>query len=408
MLKNISVTTFIHSLFAIVVIVLGVTFYYLISSSEHQRRLQQINRYKVISDNFLTNEELNLDSAKIKKIYKTYKLEPIDPKSVKSEIENSGVTIFSGKSIYGDVRVFKTKEHYYIYVERFDYNLMMRDNRPQGYISELLMTIATVLILILLFMYIAVLKKLSPLQRLHKQIEQFASGNLDIKIDYDGDDEIGKIAKSFDKAIRHIKHLISSKNLFMRNIMHELKTPITKGRIIIETIDDDMAKTVLKNAFERMNELISDLAEVERITMYNFAPECTNTTLKEVIERTERVLMADRSKYEIEIKDMPLFTDVKLLALVLKNLMDNGIKYSPDKFVKVKSIGNKIEVRSKGEPLKEKLSYYTEPFSQEEKRSQGFGLGLYIVANVLEKLHYGFRYRYDKEKGENVFEVIIE
>ncbi len=71
----------------------------------------------------------------------------------------------------------------------------------------------------------------------------------------------------------------------MRNIMHELKTPITKGRIIIETIDDDMAKRVLKNAFERMNELISDLAEVERVTMYNFTPECEDTTLSDVMEK---------------------------------------------------------------------------------------------------------------------------
>ncbi len=407
-MKNISVTTFVHIIFGIVVIVLGVTFYYLISSSEHQRKLQQINRYKVISDNFLTNEKLTLDSPHLKKLYKTYRLKPIKIEDVKDEIAKHGITIFSGKSIYGDVRIFKTQEQYYIYVERFDYNLMMQDQRPQGYISELFVTIAIVLVLILLFMYIAVLKKLYPLKKLHSQIEQFADGNLDIKIDYEGNDEIGKIAKSFDKAIRHIKHLISSKNLFMRNIMHELKTPITKGRIIIETIDDDMAKSVLKNAFERMNELISDLAEVERITMYNFAPEMHKTTLSNVMERTKRVLMADPQKFEINIIDREIYTDEKLLGLVLKNLMDNGIKYSPDHFVKVVTVGNRIEVRSKGEPLKEKLSYYIEPFSQEEKRSHGFGLGLYIVSNVVEKLNYSFRYRYDKERGENVFEVILD
>jgi two-component system OmpR family sensor kinase len=407
-MKNISVTTFVHIIFGIVVIVLGVTFYYLISSSEHQRKLQQINRYKVISDNFLTNEKLTLDSPHLKKLYKTYRLKPIKIEDVKDEIAKHGITIFSGKSIYGDVRIFKTQEQYYIYVERFDYNLMMQDQRPQGYISELFVTIAIVLVLILLFMYIAVLKKLYPLKKLHSQIEQFADGNLDIKIDYEGNDEIGKIAKSFDKAIRHIKHLISSKNLFMRNIMHELKTPITKGRIIIETIDDDMAKSVLKNAFEIMNELISDLAEVERITMYNFAPEMHKTTLSNVMERTKRVLMADPQKFEINIIDREIYTDEKLLGLVLKNLMDNGIKYSPDHFVKVVTVGNRIEVRSKGEPLKEKLSYYIEPFSQEEKRSHGFGLGLYIVSNVVEKLNYSFRYRYDKERGENVFEVILD
>jgi len=407
-MKNVSVTTFIHTIFAIALIVLGATFYYLLSAGEEQRNLQQINRYKIISDHFLTQENFTQNSPAYKKLLKNYHLEPVPLKKVKKEIEASGKTIFSGRSIYGNVRVFRTKNNYYLLVERYDYDLMLHDLRPKGYAYELILTIASILGVLLLFMYIMVLRKLTPLKKLHRQIEQFAAGDLDVKIEEQGGDEIGKIAESFDKAIRHIKQLMSSKNLFMRNIMHELKTPITKGRIIVETIDDPMAKQVLTNAFERMNELISDLAEVERITMYNFAPEKRDTTLQEVIDRTERVLMTDPSKYELEVHDRPLHTDVKLLALVLKNLLDNGIKYSPDHHVRLVTVGNRIEVRSVGEPLKEDLSFYTEPFSQEEKRSHGFGLGLYIVANILEKLGYGFRYRYDKEKGENVFEVIMD
>ncbi len=407
-MKNVSVTTFIHTIFIIAIVVLGATFFYLLSSGKEQRKLQQINRYKMISDTFLTREKLDKNGAALKKLYKKYGLEPIDPDRVKKEIETQGRTIFSGRSVYGDVRVFRTDKHTYIYVDRYDYTLMLLDKHPQDYIYELLLTIAMILGVLLLFMYVMVLRKLYPLKKLHRQIEQFAAGDLDVKIEETGDDEIGKIARSFDKAIRHIKQLMSSKNLFMRNIMHELKTPITKGRIIVETIDDPMAKKVLTNAFERMNELISDLAEVERITMYNFAPQKEDTTLGKVLERTERVLMADPEKYTLHYTDRPLHTDVKLLALVLKNLMDNGIKYSPDHHVSLMTVGNRIEVRSVGAPLKEDLSYYIEPFSQEEKRSHGFGLGLYIVANILEKLGYGFRYRYDKEKGENVFEVVMD
>ncbi len=407
-MKNVSVTTFIHTIFIIAIVVLGATFFYLLSSGKEQRKLQQINRYKMISDTFLTREKLDKNGTALKKLYKKYGLEPIDPGRVKKEIETQGRTIFSGRSVYGDVRVFRTDKHTYIYVDRYDYTLMLLDKHPQDYIYELLLTIAMILGVLLLFMYVMVLRKLYPLKKLHRQIEQFAAGDLDVKIEETGDDEIGKIARSFDKAIRHIKQLMSSKNLFMRNIMHELKTPITKGRIIVETIDDPMAKQVLTNAFERMNELISDLAEVERITMYNFAPQKKDTTLGKVLERTERVLMTDPEKYTLHYTDRPLHTDVKLLALVLKNLMDNGIKYSPDHHVSLMTVGNRIEVRSVGEPLKEDLSYYIEPFSQEEKRSHGFGLGLYIVANILEKLGYGFRYRYDREKGENVFEVVMD
>jgi two-component system OmpR family sensor kinase len=393
----------------LVIVVLGISFYYLLSSGEDQRKFQEVNRYKIISDTFLTREFQDKKSPEVKKLYKNFSLSPIAEDSVRQEIEDSGETIFSGRSIYGKVRVFKTPEHYYIYIQRYDYDLMLKDNRSGDYTYRFLLTIGGVLLLLLLFMYLMVLRKLYPLKKLHKQIDRFAGGDLNVEIDTSelGDDEIGKIARSFDKAIRHIRQLISSKNLFMRNIMHELKTPITKGRIVVETIDDDMARKVLVNAFDRMNELISDLAEIERITMYTFEPDKKDTTLSTVIARTEEVLMAERERYEVNIVDTPLHTDEQLLALVLKNLLDNGIKYSPNRFVRISSVGRKLEVRSEGEPLKEKLSYYTEPFSQEEKRNHGFGLGLYIVANVLEKLGYGFGYRYDSKNGENVFEVVI-
>ena len=406
-MKNISVTTFVHSLFIAVIMVLGVAFYYLLSSGNDQRKFQEVNRYKIISDTFLTNENMGKNSPTLKKLYKNFSLEPIDAKSVKDEIEKSGTTIFSGRSVYGMVKVFKTKKNYYIYIQRFDYDLMLHDRHPEGYTYRFLMSFGFIMLAIMLLMYMMVLKKLYPLKKLHNQIEQFAGGDLNLKIEGYGDDEIGRIAHSFDKAIRHIKQLISSKNLFMRNIMHELKTPITKGRIIAETIDDPIAKQVLVNAFERMNELISDLAEVERITMYNFEPEMGDTTLSAVVDNAIRMLMTDPEKIDIDIVDRPLYTDEKLLALVLKNLMDNGIKYSPDNHVTLRARSNRVGVHSLGEPLKEDISYYIEPFSQEEKRNSGFGLGLYIVANITDKLGYEFKYRYDEDKKENIFEIII-
>ncbi len=409
-MKHVSVTTFIHILFLLVFSVFLVAFYFFHTATEESRQPQDVARYKPISDSFLFRENLDMTPFVLKRFYDDYKIEPINTKDALEEIEKSGETIFEGQTIYGRFRVFKTPKRNYIYVQRLGYTQMFVDNQSNynERIYKLVLSIGGAMFLLFLLIYIMILKKLYPLKRLHKQIEQFAEGNLDIKIDNQGGDEIGKIAQSFDKAIGHIRQLISSKNLFMRNIMHELKTPITKGRIVSETIDDPMAKKILIRAFERMNELISDLADVERITMYNFEPTKEHIMLQDAIDRTERVLMADHERYSIKITDRPLYTDKKLLALTLKNLMDNGIKYGSDKHVKVMSVGNRIEVRSKGEPLKEEFSFYTEPFSQDEKRSHGFGLGLYIVNNILEKLGYAFKYSYDRGAGENVFSIIMD
>jgi len=61
---------------------------------------------------------------------------------------------------------------------------------------------------------------------------------------------------------------------------------------------------------------------------------------------------------------------------------------------------------SVGEKLPHSLSYYTEPFSQGEKRSSGFGLGLYIVHNILDRLGYKLVYRYSY--GKNIFDIVAK
>ena len=118
------------------------------------------------------------------------------------------------------------------------------------------------------------------------------------------------------------------------------------------------------------------------------------------------LLINESDHMSVEVEDGALVTDVNLLALALKNLMDNGIKYSRDKQVFLRSVGNGLEVVSRGDALQHPLSYYLEPFSQEEKRSSGFGLGLYIVNAILQKLGYLLDYRY--EEGNNIFSIITE
>lgn len=114
--------------------------------------------------------------------------------------------------------------------------------------------------------------------------------------------------------------------------------------------------------------------------------------------------MAQSSCIKTEIEDMAMTTDKKLMTLVIKNLIDNGMKYGKDKCVMLSTNNSIIQVVSKGEALPHPLTYYTEPFSQGEKRSSGFGLGLYIVENILEKLGYTLGYKH--EDGKNIFMLL--
>jgi two-component system OmpR family sensor kinase len=404
-MKNLSVSTFIHILFTLAIAILMATFIFFVSWDKDRRKIEEVQHYKLIADAFLSNVQLNPTKEQLEKLYDDFSVKPISAEQAKKDISKNGKTIFGGKSIFGQVRVFEVEDNHYIYIQRLGYNLMLQDDRKGNFNIGIASVIGVVLIALLLLLYLAILKKLHPLKKLHKEIQQFAKGNMDIKITYLYNDEIGRIAKTFDDAIIHIKQLIASKNLFMRNIMHELKTPITKGRIAVESINDEATQGILIRAFERMNELINELAQIERVTARNFEPIIESTTLKEVVANSQHLLMADRGRVSIEISDIVLKTDIKLLSLAIKNLLDNGIKYGSDHHVLLRTVNeNKIEIISKGKELQHPLDFYIEPFSQEEKRSSGFGLGLYIVQNIIKKLGCDLGYRY--ENGENIFEII--
>lgn len=406
-MKNLSVTTFIHTLFSVAIIILIATFLLFLSWDRDRQKIEEYKRYQLISLTFLSKLQLNSGEEEIVNLYKDLNVRSVPEEKVaviKEKIETQGKTIFSGGSSLGRVRVFQIEEKHYIYVQRMEHNLMLEDNRPENYYFEIAVTLGIFLIALLLLLYLAVLRKLYPLKTLHRQIQRFAQGDMQTRITYLYDDEIGKIAKSFDDAILHINELSTSKNLFMRNLMHELKTPITKGRIVVEMMEDESTKKILIRAFERMNELISELAQLERVTMQSFEPNFEYVMIDEVIQKSQELLMAVKGSVTIDVENRALTTDVKLFSLALKNLLDNGIKYSKNKHVSLRSTGHGLEIISQGEELQHPLSYYIEPFSQEEKRSSGFGLGLYIVHSILAKLECQLGYRY--VDGNNIF--IIE
>ncbi len=406
-MKNLSVTTFIHILFSVAIIILIATFLLFISWDRDRSKIEEFKRYQLLSVTFLSKLQSYPSEEELEKLYKELHVKPVDPKklpSLKVTIQNRGKTLFSGGSSAGIVRVFDINGKHYINVQRMSYNLMLEDDLPENYYFEIAIAAGVSIILILLLIYLAVLRKLYPLKKLHKQIQRFAQGDMNTRISYEHDDEIGKIAKSFDDAIVHINQLSTSKNLFMRNMMHELKTPITKGRIVVEMLEDEGMKKILVRAFERMNELITELAELEKVTTQSFEPNFEYVMLSEVVNESKELLMSQTSCFKIEMEEMAITTDKKLMALVIKNLVDNAMKYGTGECVMLRTNYNIIEIISEGKALEHELSYYTEPFSQAEKRSSGFGLGLYIVHNILEKL--GYRLGYKNYEGRNIFMII--
>ncbi len=405
-MKNISVTAFINILFTLVLSLIVTTLFTFISWDKERQRSDDLSRYKIISNALLSSAQLNTSKEDLEKFYLNSHVKPISTSANRELIASKGRIIFEGESVYGTIKIYAIGDNHYIYLDRYGKNMMYKDVKSKTARLKITILIATLITMLFLFLYIAIMRKLSPLKRLNRQILEFAKGNMDIKITHKSEDEIGQIGQSFDDAIHYIKALLESKNLFMRNMMHELKTPITKGRIAVEMIEDGRSKKTLIRAFERMNELINELAQVERITTQGLQAKLKEVSTQKIIVETQSLLLVNPNRFTVEYKTEKLLTDIKLLALALKNLIDNGLKYGEGENVEIIMDIKSIKVISKGKSLEHPLSYYLEPFTQEEKRQSGFGLGLYIVNNITERLNYKLHY-YHKD-GSNIFELQLQ
>lgn len=407
MIKNISISTFINVIFTLGFISILITFTLFINFDRQKHELNMQDKYELIAENFLSTFQNLPDSDVLIKLFRKFEVQPVVEREMKLNIINNAQELIITSNSQGMYRVYKFNEEFYIYVQQFGYNLMLKDvAKPDHNITYIIFGF-TLSFIVLVFLFITVKKKLIPLKKLNNQIIEFSKGNRNIKIDsIYGEDEIGTIANSFQIALNIIENQAKSKDLFMRNMMHELKTPITKAMFIAETIGDDKKRLTLQKSFKRMDDIIKELSTVEKLTSKNHHILKEHITYIELFNKTVELTMMDLKSIETNEVDFNLYIDIYMFTIVLKNLIDNAVKFSSDKKAHINASKEKIIVSSYGPKLKEELDYYTDAFTQEEKRKDGFGLGLYIVKTVVD-LH-GFNLEYKYVDGMNNFIINIK
>ncbi|MDK2064772.1 ArsS family sensor histidine kinase [Aliarcobacter butzleri] len=261
--------------------------------------------------------------------------------------------------------------------------------------------------ILLLWFFMFIEKKLKPLISLKKDMKNLSNGNLQISTKTDGRDEISQVAKEFDIALKQLKELRDSRNLFLRNIMHEFKTPITKGRLITDIYEDSERKFILIRVFQRLEYLLSEFAKIEELTSGKITLDKRKYYVVDLIEQAFDILLLEEDVIEVEYShELKIEVDFELFSIALKNLIDNAIKYKTEQKPKIIINEDSIQIINKGKELSKDIKEYFKPFNHDyETATSGLGLGLYISNNII-KIHK-FELNYIYEDGYHNFFIKI-
>ena len=352
---------------------------------------------KVIDDIFRNIENKNyIDSLILKNNLE--KVENLD--------KNNLEIIYFQESTFGEISILKYKSSniYFLKIKYLDEEYLFKTLDEESLSDKTILNILVFLdIFVLLLIFLFIIKLLSPLKTITKQIKTFANGNLSTRIDINSNDEIGTLANNFNSMASSLENSIKTREELLRDIGHELRTPIAKGKFAIEKIDDFSQKELLKKIFYDLESLTNELIELEKlnITKLNLSTFSAETL---ILESLGKLYLEDESKIEIEIsEDFKIEADLDYLSIAIKNLIDNALKYAVSFPVIIKVDKNEISILNKGYKLSKEFEYYLKPFTQELSQRDGFGLGLSIVKKIIDRHNFKLIYSYENEF--NIFKI---
>ena len=240
-------------------------------------------------------------------------------------------------------------------------------------------------------------------------LQLFKDDENSIKVNIGENNELSEITNNLNSYLEKQHEIILSREELLRNISHELKTPIAKGKFLLENLktkNESSEISSINRVFFDIEELTSKLLEREKL---NFA------TLKSsefkisslILEALSKLSIDDESKIKLEIKnDFYVVGDKYYLTIALKNLIDNAMKYAEDFPVEIEAKNNRLNVKNIAPKLTNDLIYYIKPFTREPNQQSGHGLGLNIVNKIIQK--HNFKLEYNYKTPHNIFSIVFK
>ena len=284
----------------------------------------------------------------------------------------------------------------------------IREIRPPTYATLIFSVVGLTMLLLL---YLAVRWLFRPIKWMQEGTARIGHGELDYRIPVKRRDELGDLTQDINRMADDVEGMLEAKRQLMLAISHELRSPLTRAKVALELLDDETVRQNVLEDIDEMERLIADLLESEALNMRHAILRREPTDLGELVQTVVDSDFAEqRSRIGLLLPDESLEgqLDVTRVRLLVRNLVENALRYSPPGDEKVQigasRSGDHVElcVRDHGDGIPaEHLERVTEPFYRADparsRATGGIGLGLYLCRLIAEA--HGGSLQIDSQPG---------
>lgn len=262
---------------------------------------------------------------------------------------------------------------------------------------EVLVVLIFPLTAILAATYFSIRWILNPVRGLTEGVREVGKGNLSHRVLLKRSDELGELAMAFNGMTDRIRNMLRAKEQLMLDVSHELRSPLTRMKVALESLPASYAKKSINEDVSEMEMLVTEVLKTARSHYMHGQLSLQRTN---IVDLLSGVLSAFQNQHPgVRVGKMPdkveLNVDPDRMKSALKNLLDNAIKYSlkSSEPVKISLEDHKpyivLRIQDDGVGIPEdELPYIFEPFYRVDKsRSKdtgGYGLGLSLCKTVME------------------------
>ena len=244
--------------------------------------------------------------------------------------------------------------------------------------------------------YFYIRKILNPLHTLKIGVDEVGAGNLEHRIPEAGNGELRDLAQAFNAMAERLARLLHSKEQLLLDVSHELRSPITRLKVQLEFLDDADARESLRSDAAEMEAMVTTLLESARLRHAAAALNLKTVNMGDLI----RSLISDFKDRLPGVALGPLVgepvkADPEKMRIVLRNLLDNGLKHTPENgpvvSIAMAQRPDRLEIvvqdRGEGIPASA-LPHLFEPFYRPDvsrsRKTGGYGLGPSLCKAIID------------------------